>query len=68
MPTLGEGSICRRAVESLIEHLYKYVAQGGYLLSPKLHTARYAGEYNVIKIDFTGTHVNSTSPSMEKTP
>eukprot|EP00091_Calanus_sinicus_P001585 TRINITY_DN11596_c0_g1_i1.p1 TRINITY_DN11596_c0_g1~~TRINITY_DN11596_c0_g1_i1.p1 ORF type:complete len:313 (-),score=77.49 TRINITY_DN11596_c0_g1_i1:83-1021(-) len=47
LPTLGEGSICRRAVESLIEQLYKYVAQGGYLLSPKHHTARYTCEFNI---------------------
>ena len=40
LPTLGEGTICRNAVESLIEQLYRYVAQGGQFLSTKLHTTR----------------------------
>ena len=40
LPTLDEDSLCRKAVEILIEQLYKYVAQGGYWLSPKNHTAR----------------------------
>jgi len=47
LPTLGEGSVCRKAVEGLIEQLYKYVAQGGYLISPKHHTARYTCEFNI---------------------
>ena len=42
LPTLGEGSMCRAAVESLIEQLYSYITQGGYWLQPKNHTARYA--------------------------
>jgi len=47
LPTLDEDSMCRKAVEVLIEQLYKYVAQGGYWLSPKNHTARYTCEMNI---------------------
>jgi len=47
LPTLPKYSLVRKTAEGLIEQLYRYAADGGYLLKPMNHKAKYTCELNI---------------------